>query len=111
VPAEKDLADQKAQDAIPGLQKWAAEGDPEALADLGDFYLYGLGFSTDYEKALSMYQKAADLGDANGEDAVGFMYEGGLGVKQDIPTAVAWYRKAAAQGLPDAQIALKQLGY
>ena len=111
VPNDKDLADQKAKDAIPGLQKSADEGDPEALADLGDFYVYGVGFPTNYDKALSLYQKAADQGDANGQDAVGFMYEGGLGVKQDIPTAVAWYRKAAAQGLPDAQIALKQLGY
>ncbi len=111
VPNDKDLADQKARDAIPGLQKAADEGDPEALADLGDFYLYGVGFPANYDNALSMYQKAADQGDANGQDAVGFMYEGGLGVDQDIPTAVAWYRKAAAQGLPDAQIALKQLGY
>jgi TPR repeat protein len=111
VPNDKDLADQKAKDAIPGLQKSADEGDPEALADLGDFYVYGVGFPTNYDKALSLYQKAADQGDANGQDAVGFMYEGGLGVKQDVPTAVEWYRKAAAQGLPDAQIALKQLGY
>lgn len=110
VPKDDAEAQKWVAAALPGLRKQADSGDPEELSDLGDLYLYGLGVQPDDGQAMSFYQKAADEGDAYGQYNVGTMYEGGLGVPVSIPTALSWYKKSAAQGLPDAQIALVQLG-
>ena len=110
VPKDEAEAQRWAVMALPGLRKEADSGEPEELDDLGDLYLYGLGVEADDVQALRFYQKGADLGDAYGQFCLGTMYEGGMAVAVSIPTAVAWYKKAAAQGQPDAQIALLQLG-
>jgi TPR repeat protein len=98
------------QQALPGLQKGASEGDPECLGDLGDIYVDGVGAAPNDALAMSYYQKGAEMGDAYCEYSVGTMYEGGLVVPVNLATALAWYKKAAAQGQPDAQIGVAQLG-
>ena len=48
--------------AIRGLDTWIKQGDIEALAVLGGFYIYGIGVDKDVQHGISMLEKAAQKG-------------------------------------------------
>lgn len=65
------------------------------------------GVST--EAVMKLFQQAAEAGDANAQYYLGECYEKGIDVKKNRQKAKEWYRKAAAQGIKEAEKALKNL--
>jgi hypothetical protein len=94
---------------IPGLEKAAEAGNPQAQFNLGARYKTGLGVKKDLKKAAKLYQQAADQDFATAQVALGALYETGQGVQKNLQEAVKLYEKAAKNGLPKAQQALARL--
>ena len=94
------------QEAVKWYRMAAEAGDAEAQAQLGYFYLTGIGVNTDVTEAVKWNRKAAEQGNAGSQFNLGRMYFNGYGVSQDYAEAVKWVRKAANQGLTVAQIFL-----
>ena len=59
--------------------------------------------STEYDKALTIWQPLADAGDAESQYGLGMMYGNGFGVPMDDALALKWYGMAAEQGHSGAQ--------
>ena len=89
-------------EALPWLQKAAAQGHIKAKDLLGEYYE---GIS-DAPKAFICYHKAAEQGYAVAQFNLGNSYYFGDGIAKSRSTAVGWYRKAAEQGLAAAQFNL-----
>ena len=73
----------------------AAQGNAEALFNLGQLYRQGLGVGKDAEKAEGYYIRAAERGHAAAQSNLGTM----LYFREQNPdrqTALEWWRKAAA---------------
>ena len=49
------------------MRSAAKEEHTKALEALAECYVYGIGVTPDYEKAVSFYQKAAELGSKVGK--------------------------------------------
>ena len=97
-------------DSQPGmLLMQAQQGDPEAEAALGAFYMRGSGVPRDFDAGLRWYRKAAEKGSAAGEAGLGDIYYYGAGVKSDFAEAFRWYSKAAEQGNPHGENAVGYL--
>ncbi|EJN05357.1 putative peptidoglycan binding protein,Sel1 repeat protein [Phyllobacterium sp. YR531] len=73
-------------------------GDNKALFEVGDRYMDGRGFTSDYAKAAEWYRLAAERGFAPAQYRIGNFYEKGLGVDKDAVKAIHWYELAAGQG-------------
>ena len=59
--------------------------------------------STEYDKALAIWQPLAESGDAESQYGLGMMYGNGFGVDMDDALAIKWYGLAAEQGHAGAQ--------
>src|SRR4051812_9797961 len=57
----------------------AANGDPKAMAMLGELYSGGLGIKRDFAKAAEWYKRAADLGDREAMFALAMLRMSGRG--------------------------------
>ena len=84
----------------------AAQGLPEAQANVGSLYLRGLGCECDYHEARRWYELAAAQGNAEAAHGLGMLFANGLGCAVDIGAAAQWYATAAEHGNDAAQVAL-----
>jgi len=92
-------------------KKSAAQGNLDAMFQLGNAYLFGaqLGktvINPDAE-AATWYFRAASAGHAEAQYNLGLMFLAGKGVMEDKAEALYWIKKAAAQDHLDAQRYLK----
>ena len=83
-----------AQLAISLYQRAAAQGNHEALLQVGDSYYYGKGVPRDWTQAAAMYAEASQHRIAQASYNLGFMHEYGAGLPQDIHLAKRYYDKA-----------------
>ena len=91
------------KNALPFLEKSAAQGNAQAQNVLGCMYENGDGVPQDIKTAILWYEKAATLGSAAAQFNLGILYDVGKGVSQDYKKAAFWYEKSAAQGRAQAQ--------
>ena len=83
--------------------KAAAQGDPEAMFELGKLYEKGIGTKQDIARAMELYEKSADLGFADAINDLGFLYyQGASGFKRDQAKAIQFFLKAADLRHPQA---------
>ena len=71
---------------------------------------HGEGVPKDRLFAVALYCRAARMGDAESQFNLGWMYAYGRGVERDDATAAYFFRAAAAQGVPQAETMLRQVG-
>lgn len=83
-----------AQLAISLYKKAAAQGNHEALLQVGDSYYYGRGVPRDWHRAAQMYAEASQHRVAQALYNLGFMHEYGAGLPQDHHLAKRYYDKA-----------------
>jgi hypothetical protein len=83
---------------IKALAAAAADGDGQAMANLGFCYAQGQGVERHLEQAVDWYRKGAEAGNGRAMANLGFCYQQGQGVERDLEQAVDWYRKGAAAG-------------
>lgn len=95
--------------ALSGFQTLAAQGNPNAMNNLGLMYANELGVSRDDAMAVKWYGQAAALGHIGAINNLGGMYEMGFGVPQNYAAAAEKYALAAKYGLSDAQYNLAAL--
>ncbi|KAL0240936.1 hypothetical protein GEMRC1_006172 [Eukaryota sp. GEM-RC1] len=111
-------------------QEAAERGDAEAMVNLGNCCLDGIGVNKDERQAVYWFlkafskgnssarthlgktihwcQKHAELGDEFAMKALGDCYCDGEGIEQDYSKAVYWYHKAAELG---HSVAMNNLGF
>jgi uncharacterized protein len=95
--------------ALAGFQTLAAQGNPNAMNNLGLMYANGLGVPRDDAIAVKWYGQAAAVGHIDAINNLGGMYEMGYGVPQNYAAAAEKYALAAKYGSPDAQYNLAAL--
>ena len=71
-------------------EKAAANGDADAMYNLGELYANGDGVARDYAKARKWYSKAAAKGNASAKIKLGLLNAGDQGVTHDDATAREW---------------------
>lgn len=86
---------------IEELRARAAQGDANALDNLGTLYSWGAGVERDAVEAVRLYRLAAELGRPAAQYNLGNMYASGEGIAQDNIRAYMWYDIAATQGDED----------
>ncbi len=84
--------------AIEAWRPLAEAGDLEAQVSVAEFYLNGLGVTTDPAAAVAWYRRAAEAGDPVAQLNLGDLYARGLGVAPDPVEAFVWFDLAAQQG-------------
>jgi hypothetical protein len=94
---------------IKALAAAAADGDGQAMANLGFCYAQGQGVERDLEQAVDWYRKGAEAGDGRAMAVLGFCYEQGQGVERDWEIAFEWYRKGMDLGEEMAAAGLRRL--
>jgi len=81
--------------------KQAAElGLPDAMGDLGWFYIKGIGTEKDEATGFGWLSKGAEAGFPPAMANLGYCFLNGSGVEKDVQKAVAWFAKGAAQNDP-----------
>ena len=89
------------QEALGWYQKAAAQGNEDAMLQLGKLYEYGLKVPKSGPQALNWYLKPAEKGNVAAELKAGYIFRDGLeDVPHDYEQALKWFRKAAQQGSP-----------
>ena len=68
------------------------------MNNLALMYGYGRGVSTNYIKAIELYEKAVDLGNPTAMNNLALMYENGQGVPVDYQKAIKLYERAVDVG-------------
>ena len=103
---EDGVAAHDKKDFITALGKFksaAAQGEANALLNLGIMYGEGQGVLQDYAESSRWYKLAAAKGVVQAQFNLGYRYDIGRGVVQDYAEALRWYKLAAAQGHASAQ--------
>jgi len=95
--------------AYQGFQQLAAQGNLNAMNDLGMMYMNGQGVKQDYAAAGDWFKKAAEKGHTHAITNLGTLYEMGQGVTQSYDQAAQLYRIAANYGISAAQYNLAAL--
>lgn len=93
--------------AVDLLKKSAAQGNTEAMYQLGNAFTFGhetpkLAADPDVE-AAQWYFRAASAGNADAQYSLGLLFLAGKGVERNDDEAAQWMRKAAKNGHKDAQ--------
>lgn len=94
------------------LQRAAELGVADAMNNLGNCYIAGLGCEADEELARVWHRKAADSGSPAGMFNVGVYYSRQFeisGERKAMASALLWLRQAAERGLKEAQLELYRL--
>lgn len=93
------------------IARHADNGVPEAIAILGQAYLYGYGVTADTPLGVALLEQAASLGERSSAVQLGRVYEfGTTRIPVDLSAAATWYVKAAEEGdTTSAPTALKRL--
>jgi hypothetical protein len=84
------------------LERYAAAGNLNACAQLGEQLLRGDGIAKNIPRALSLLERAARGGIGSAAFRLGMIYDDGNGVTQDRSRALAYFRAAAAGGEKEA---------
>lgn len=84
-------------------ERLAAEGDGQAMNNLGVLYDQGQGVEPDVGRALHWFARAAEAGNASGMSNYGRMLEQGRGMEANPAEAARWFDLAARKGQPEAQ--------
>lgn len=91
--------------------KMSAEGgDVNAMCELGNYYLMGLGCQQDRALGLRWCAKAAEKGFVIAQRMLGNIYSNERNPEYDLNEARKWYQKAAEQGDDVAKDELRRLG-
>ncbi len=93
------------------IARYAEDGAPQAIALLGQAYLYGYGLEQDQPLGVALLEQAAGLGERSSTIHLGRVFEFGLeGIPADPETAAKWYVMAARAGdTQSAPAALRRL--
>lgn len=94
--------------AVTWWRRAAAQGDSEALYNLGMALLNGNGVDQDQVAGFDALMRAAQQGVAVAQARVGYAYATGEGVALDLLEAAKWWALAAKHGLTDAQANLER---
>lgn len=93
--------------AVELWEKSAAQGNVEAMFQLGNAYTFGTqaakNLSDPDVEAAQWYYKAATAGHAEAQFSLGLMLLVGKGVVENRAEALRWIRLAADQGQPEAK--------
>lgn len=84
------------------LERYAANGNLKACAQLGEQLLRGDGVAQNIPRALTFLERAARGGVGSAIFRLGMVYDEGNGVTQDRSRALAYFRAAAAAGEKEA---------
>lgn len=89
-------------------EELAANGDGQAMNNLGVLYDQGKGTDPDVGQAINWFAKSARAGNPSGMSNYGRMLEQGRGLPANPEEAARWLDIAARKGQPEAQY---NLGY
>jgi len=89
--------------SAPGLRRRAAEGDPDAMANLGLLFNLGVAIPAHPDSARHWVERAAEAGLPRAQYYAGFYARHGVGGERDPARAFRWFRHAAAGGHVRAQ--------
>jgi TPR repeat protein len=92
--------------AIETIKKMAAEGNPDAMLQLGEKLIPEQGTDSGATEALQWLQKAADAGKTQAWYDLGFIYANSAGVKEDLPRAINYWKTGAEKGNADCQFSV-----
>lgn len=84
-------------------EKMAADGDPQAMNNLGVIYDQGKGVEPDPGRAAHWFAQAANAGNPSGMSNYGRMLEQGRGIPANPAEAARWFDQAARKGQAEAQ--------
>ncbi len=87
-----------AGEALRWYEAAAAQGNRDAMYNLGVAHAEGLGTQRDFVQSAHWFTKAAVLGVTNAQFNLAVLFERGEGVRQSLPDAYKWYAIAAANG-------------
>merc|ERR1740124_1516383 len=90
------------QKAVEYFRKAVELGNTNAMLNLGDSYLRGIGVRRDANKAIELFERSAKLGDDNAMNYLAQLYHNGTRVPRDLDKARALYEKAVTYGNPSA---------
>lgn len=99
---DRDKAEELVASIVRAVEERAGDGETDYLVILGDMYSFGIGKSTDYERAFSLYCLAAEKGNLEAQCNLGYAYLAGQGVEADISMTVHWWLRSAEAGYPHA---------
>ena len=85
--------DKNPAEAFKNYLACAELGDVEAMALVGNCYLYGEGVKKDTKAAFGWNEKAAMEGNERAIRNVAISYDFGTGVKRNAQNAIEWYKK------------------
>lgn len=89
-------------------EELAANGDGQAMNNLGVLYDQGKGVEPDTGRAMYWFSQAANAGNLGGMNNYGRFLEQGKGIAPNPEEAARWFDMAARQGQAEAQF---NLGY
>jgi TPR repeat protein len=96
--------------AAPAFEQAAEGGNAEAMACLGNMYLYGRGMDPQPSTGFEWVHRAAMVErDPHGMYALAIAYLNGVGTDQRDYLAIHWFRKAAEKGHAEAMRSLGSL--
>ncbi|MBD8034767.1 sel1 repeat family protein [Solibacillus sp. Sa1YVA6] len=78
----------------------------EAMYELANCYIEGLGGKGSEQQAFSLYKDAANLGHRDAMNNLADMYFNGEATEVDEKKAFLWFEKAAKHGVPEAMYTL-----
>ena len=81
----------------------ANQGNVDAMAKVGEYYIEGIGVVKNYEEAVKWLTIASEYGNPYAQWRLGFLYEYGGGVEKDEDKAFQLYMSSAQQGVPEGQ--------
>ena len=84
-------------------EKLAAQGDAQAMNNLGVLYDLGQGVEPDLGRALNYFAQSAKAGHASGMSNYARMLEQGRGIAANPEEAARWFDQAARKGQAEAQ--------
>jgi tetratricopeptide (TPR) repeat protein len=96
----KAFNQKKYREAYYILEPLAEKGEPIAQVLLGNFYLYGLGVSSNCHKACSWFEKAAKGGNSQAYAFLGDIYTFGKCGETDFKKAINYNLKGISLGNP-----------
>ncbi len=102
----KDGVQTNPKQAIDLLKKAALAGDTEAVFELGNAAVSGLGGEQNFNHAYGFYLIAALKGDKKAQFQLGQLYLTGFGIPQNYQRALLWFTRSANQGYVRAQLEL-----
>ncbi len=84
---------------VAGFEKLAAEGDAQAMTELGLRYHQGRTVKQDYALAYDWYMKAVEKGDGDAFNNLGVLHRDGLGVPKNQKVAYLIFLAVHMEGM------------